>query len=271
VLSFHLANNHAKIKVKESKLRKMWYKPSGKVFNKRYLMLCKKYFPPEITATQVQFIIKVLKLKPKMKILDLACGWGRHSIELASQGYEVAGIDINPLYLSEGEKSAKELNLKIRWIKKDIREIPFKNKFDVVLSLSNSFGYFEKEQDHQKVICEVAKALKPKGFFLLDVRHLESLIYQYQLEQKKQLAKDHFLIIKSSFDFLRSRWNEEIIEFWKNKKKEEISYSIRAFTTKELISLCQKAGLIFKESYGNYQGDPISFESERCILITQKP
>lgn len=58
----------------------MWYKPSGKVFDKRYLLQVKKYLPPQITKEQVQFIERILKLKPKMKILDLAGGWGgRHS------------------------------------------------------------------------------------------------------------------------------------------------------------------------------------------------
>jgi len=247
----------------------MWYKPNGKVFNKKYLTLCKKYLSPELNRKQVQFIEQVLKLKPKMKILDLACGWGRHSIELALRGYEVTGIDLNPLYLKEGERVAKRLNLKVKWIKGDIRKIPFKNKFDVVLSISNSFGYFKKEEDHQKVICEVVKALKPKGLFFLDVKHLESLIYHYRPKQRKKLAKDHFLIIKSSFDFLKSRWNEEIIDFQK-KNKEKVCYSIRVFTIKELISLCQKAGLIFKKGYGSFKGDPLGFDSERCILITQK-
>jgi 2-polyprenyl-3-methyl-5-hydroxy-6-metoxy-1,4-benzoquinol methylase len=248
----------------------MWYRPNGKVFNQRFLILLKKYLPPEAAAEEVKFIEKTLKLKPKMKILDLACGWGRHSIELALRGYEVTGLDLNPLYLKEGKKSAEKLNLKIRWIKGDMRKISFKNEFDVILSLSNSFGYFEKEDDHQKVIFEVAKALKPKGFFFLDVETLELFAYHYKAEQKKKLAKDHFLIIKSSFDFLRSRYEEEIIEFWKNKKKEKTFYSIRAFTTKELISLCQKAGLKFKKVYGGFKDKPLSFNSERCILITQK-
>ncbi|MCD6402463.1 class I SAM-dependent methyltransferase [bacterium] len=248
--------------------------PKGKVFSKGFLEQCKKYIPLKDTLEQIQFIEKILRLKPGMKILDLACGWGRHSIELAKRGYKVVGTDINPLYIKEAKRLAQKLGLEINWIEGDMRKVLFqkrmRGRFDVVLNLSNSFGYFEKEKDHQETVYGISKVLKPKGFFLLDIKNLESLIYHYQPEQKKHLSKEHFLIIKSSFDFLSSRWNEEVIEFLKGKKKRKTSYSIRAFTIKELISLSQESNLLFKKIYGGFKEGPLSLDSERCILVFQK-
>lgn len=250
----------------------MWYQPTGGIFNKDFLIDFKKYVPHKETIKQVDFIERVLKLKPGMKVLDLACGWGRHSIELALRGYKVTGIDINPLYLREAERRSSRLNLEVKWVKKDMRRISFENKFNAVLNLSNSFGYFKKERSHERVIENVSRALKPGGKFLIDFLNLESFIYHYQPERIIHFGKDCFSLLKSSFDFLKSRWKAEEIVFRQNKKRKTMNYDLRAFTVRELISLCQKSGLKFKAVYdGGFEGKPLTFDSRHCILITQKP
>jgi len=247
-----------------------WYSPKGKVFNKDFWKFYKKILTFRRTKEEVNFIKKVLKLKPGMKILDLCCGYGRHSIELAKQGYEVVGQDINPFFLKEAEKSAKKIGVKIQWVENDMRKIPFKKEFDVVLNLFTSFGYFEKEKDHQKVFFEVNKALKPKGYFFLDVINREKILYPYKHKRVIKTSDGSVLKIEANFDIVTSRNNERRIMILKNGKRKEFYISIRIFTLTELISMTQKAGLIFERSYGDYFGNPVSFSADRCILIAQK-
>jgi cyclopropane fatty-acyl-phospholipid synthase-like methyltransferase len=247
-----------------------WYLP-GNIFDKYYFNLYKKSLTASITKKEVNFIEKILKLKKGMKILDLACGWGRHSIEFARRGYKVVGQDINPLFLQEARRTAKEAGVKVRWIKQDMRKIPFRNEFDVALSLFTSFGYFEKEEDHQKVMSEVYKSLKPRGAFFLDVINRERLVRRFRPKEHKELSDGSLLTIERKFDFLTGHLEDKRTYMKKKRKKKESRLGIRIFTLTELISTCQRVGLKFKKSYGSYKGDPISFNSKRCILIAQKP
>jgi ubiquinone/menaquinone biosynthesis C-methylase UbiE len=247
-----------------------WYLPEKKVFDKNFLEFYKKILTPQRTKKEVNFIERALKLRPGMKILDLACGWGRHAIEFAKRGYKVVGQDINSLFLKEGMKEAKKIKAEIHWVKSDMREIPFENEFDVVLNLFTSFGYFTKEESHQKVFFEIARALKPKGYFFLDVVNREKILHPYQPKRIIKARNGSTLIIEKNFDLINSRSNERRILIFKNRKRREFYLSIRIFTLTELISMARKAKLIFKKVYGDYRGNPFNFHSERCILITQK-
>ncbi len=151
-----------------------------------------------------------------------------------------------------------------------MREIPFKEKFDVVLNLFTAFGYFEKEEDNQKVFFEIAKSLKQKGLFILDVNNPYYLISHFQPRDFFEVEGDSAFLSERSFDFINSRIKEYRIFIARNKKRRENHLSIRLYNLPELITMCRKAGLIFKECYGDYEKKPVDFNTNRYILITQK-
>ena len=124
----------------------------------------------EDTKKQVDFIIDKLKLKGNEKILDLACGIGRHSLELARRGFCVTGIDITHDYTEYAAQAAKEENLDARFICSDIRDVRFENEFDVVLSMADgAIGYLENDKENKKIFEVIAKALKPGGKHFMDI------------------------------------------------------------------------------------------------------
>lgn len=255
--------------MKKKNQKKFWYAP-GEFFDENYLELYKEILPAERTIKEVDFIEKCLKLKPGMKILDLACGYGRHTIEFARRGYKMVGQDINPLFLNKGRQETKKAKVKIDWVESDMRLIPFKNEFDIVLNLFTSFGYLETDEEHQKVIFEVAKSLKTGGLFFLDIHNREEFIRHYRPKEIKKLSDGSTLIFERTFDFVTGRINERRIWVKKNNQKKEMFLSFRQFTLVELVSMCRQAGLLFKKSYGNYNGEPIGFDTKRCILIVKK-
>ena len=113
---------------------------------------------------QVDFLIKQLHLKGTEKILDLACGFGRHSLEFARRGYDVTGIDITPAYIDYANEQAKKENLNAKFICQDIRTITFDKEFDVVLNMADgAIGYFEDDGENHKIFSVIAKALKNGG------------------------------------------------------------------------------------------------------------
>jgi len=106
----------------------------------------------EDTENQVDFIIKTLNLTGKERILDLACGYGRHSLSFARKGYSVVGVDITPEYIDDAEKTAKAESLNAVFINTDIRDVRFENEFDVVLNLADgAIGYLETDEENLKI------------------------------------------------------------------------------------------------------------------------
>src|SRR5205814_3776760 len=135
-----------------------------------YFPLYAPFLPPEKTEREVDDLLRLLKLPPGSAILDLGCGYGRHALPLAQRGYQVTGFDKSEHLLRLAQQSdAIAQRVQVRWIHGDMRDIPFTNEFDAVLSLFSSFGYFEEEEENQRVLHQVQRALKPGGLLLMDL------------------------------------------------------------------------------------------------------
>lgn len=124
----------------------------------------------EDTIRQVDFVIRMLKLTGKERILDLACGFGRHALEFARRGYSVTGVDITKPYVEDAIAQAEKENLTARFINADIRDVPFEKEFDVVISMADgAIGYLENEAENLKIFDIIANALKPGGKHFMDI------------------------------------------------------------------------------------------------------
>ena len=124
----------------------------------------------EDTNRQVDFLIKQLQLKGTEKILDLACGFGRHSLEFARRGYDITGIDITPAYIDYANEQAKEESLNAKFFCQDIRTITFDKEFDVVLNMADgAIGHLEDDEENHKIFSVIAKALKKGGKHFMDI------------------------------------------------------------------------------------------------------
>ncbi len=203
-------------------------------------------------------------------ILDLACGTGRYAIALARRGYQVTGLDLIEAYLQEGQQRAEAENLSIRWVQGDMRNIPFQNEFDAVINIFTSFGYFQEERDHLKTLKEVAKALKPGGKFLMDVIHRDWLIRHFQHRDWHREEGDSFFFDERQFDEERSK----LLSTWTlltPSGRKEYRISLRVFTLQELIQMCSIAGLEYIKSCATLQEEPLTFESNRLLLLARKP
>lgn len=247
-----------------------WYSDETGFFGPGYLKEYEKYLTEERTEAEVDFLEKTIPLNFGDKILDCPCGHGRHSIELAKRGYKITGQDINATFLRKATKSARHLNLSVRWIKGDMREIRFEEKFDATICLFSSFGYLENDEEHQKTLKQIAKALKRGGRFVLDVINRDRFIITYQKHTCKQLADGSIIVIEHNFDHATGRNFEKRIRIWKNGKREEVSHFVRMFTLPELISMLKKVDLITRETYGDFNTSPITFQSKRYILVAEK-
>ena len=207
-------------------------------------------------------LIKQLQLKGTEKILDLACGFGRHSLEFARRGYDVTGIDITPAYIDYANEQAKEESLNAKFFCQDIRTITFDKEFDVVLNMADgAIGYLEDDEENHKIFSVIAKALKKGGKHFMDIMNgsYAETHFPYKLwdagEKGLTLSafeweKDRKTLIYGQVDYM---YGEAL---YKPEMKE--GNPIRLYSLDEITEIFCKLGLRICNSFADFSGKPSS-------------
>jgi enoyl-CoA hydratase/carnithine racemase len=127
----------------------------------------RKAVTPGQTRSEVDCLTRVLSLPPASRVLDVPCGFGRHSLELAARGFHVSGVDFSPDMLEEARRNALDAGLTIEWRRADMRDLPWDAEFDAAFCFGNSFGYLDVEGT-RAFVGSVVRTLKRGGRFALD-------------------------------------------------------------------------------------------------------
>ena len=251
-----------------SKQQKHWY---DEFFHEDYLKVFGDEFTPERATAEVAFLEKVLGLKRGQQVLDLACGQGRHAVPLAQHGMQVTGLDLMPDYLAMAKKSAKAAKVELELVQSDMRQIPFKSRFDAVINMYTAFGYLETEEDDLQVLREVAKALKPGGKVLLDLWNREWAIRNMLTHEWREAADGTLYLEHRQLNLATSRVKVSVIMVPPNgPRHDSIGWNVRIFSLTELSSLIERAGLHVLTVYGGYESQSYTLNSDRMILVAQK-
>lgn len=228
----------------------------------------------EDTKRQVTFLIDELKLQGGEKILDLACGFGRHSLELARRGFAVTGVDITPAYIQYAKEQAESEGLDARFLCADIREVGFKSEFDLVLNMADgAVGYLENDAENRKIFAVVSKALKPGGRHFMDImngsyaeKHFPCKLWD---AGEMGLTLSNFewddktrILIYGQLDF----------EYGKALKKPEMTEGnpIRLYTLTEIAEIMSSVGMKVINSYADFTGKPSSDKDIQLMVYSQK-
>lgn len=243
-----------------------WFSEEAGFFGPEYLAEYEETLPHERTLAEVDFIEKTLALQPDMKLLDVPCGHGRHSVELAKRGYNVTGSELNKFFLSVAQKAADDAGVSVRFEQGDMREINFDSEFDVVLNLFTAMGYFDNDEDDQKFMAGVHCALKPGGQFLLDFMNRNWLIRNFKAKDWRELPSGALLLVEHEYDDIRGRNLDRRTKIKDGVVSETATTSLRIYTTNELVSMAESVGFTFKEAFGDFEGNPLGLNSRRTIL-----
>ncbi|MDQ3388448.1 MAG: class I SAM-dependent methyltransferase, partial [Gemmatimonadota bacterium] len=148
-------------------------------FDQEFVRIYRDFLTPERTLAEVEGIVDILGLSDGARILDLACGWGRHSTELARAGFRVTGLDLSETLLARARRRAQAAGVEVEWVRADMREIPGAGGYDAVLSLFSSLGYFLSDEEDLRVLRGARAALRPGGWFLLETMHRDHIVGDY--------------------------------------------------------------------------------------------
>ncbi|MCP4728049.1 MAG: class I SAM-dependent methyltransferase [bacterium] len=207
---------------------------------------------------------KTLKIKREQKILDLCCGAGRYSIELAKRGYKVTGIDLSEELIMAALNKAEKNGLTIDFLIRDMRNIQFTEHFDGVVNMFTSFGYFKDDEENEKVIKGVADSLKHKGWFVLDFMNREFILNNLHPYDESEYD-DIKVVQKKRFDNDTGRIEKEILITRDGIQKGYLE-SVRLYSVHELRAMFERNGFDIYKEFGDYNGTEHTGESPRVII-----
>lgn len=236
----------------------------GEWFNSPYYHILYKHRDFEEARIFIDNLNGLLNFKPTQRALDLACGKGRHAVYLNKVGLEVIGVDLSPQNILE----AKILeNDKLHFYVHDMREIFHGYKFDYVLNLFTSFGYFDTEAENERAIRATASAMKKGGYFIIDFLNPTLVINNMVPCEEKTIDGIHFKISR----MFSNGYILKDIEFEDGEKAYRFQERVQAIQKNDFLQYFKMTGLSLKEIYGDYNLS--SFDesvSNRMIFIIQK-
>lgn len=232
-----------------------------------YLYFYQESLSEERSQIEVQALVDLIKLEEPMKILDLACGFGRHSNRLAALGHDVTGIDLYSDFLDIARKDAKEKNIHVNYLKGDMRTIKYMEQFDRVLLLFTAFGYFDDETN-QLVLANVNRALKLGGLFIFDILNRDTYLKYISPNHVTEVGND-LMIDRMSFDPLTGRSNNRRLVI-RNGERKEKPFSIRLYNANEISNMLLAENFRNIKLFGGWDGTPLEAESRRLIITAEK-
>jgi len=261
-------------------MEKNWWEEKFGFFGKHYMMgdnsLVGYHEDRSMTLQQrteeeARGVLNICKLKTGDFLLDCPCGYGRHSIWLAKKGLRVVGADINSFELKIAKKIAKRKGVRVSFIKKNMLKLKCKNKFDALINMWYSFGFFDKDEDNLKVLKNFYEALKPEGIFLMhtDVNIPRVLNGKFREYEKRPLVGGGFLR-QIEFYNPETKRNHGVWVVEKGKSIESKEYSVRVYSKEEFIRLCKLVGFKKVEVYSDWNGKKYDPNSEDMIIVATK-
>ncbi|MDP9349635.1 MAG: class I SAM-dependent methyltransferase [Gemmatimonadota bacterium] len=238
-------------------------------FDERFVRIYRDFLTPERTLREVEGIADVLGLPDGARVLDLACGWGRHSIELARAGFRVTGVDFSETLLARARKRAKAAGVEVEWVRADMREIPWTGEFDAVLSLFSSLGYFLSDAEDLRVLQAAHRALRPGGFLLLETMHRDFLVADYADRDWWETEDGTFVWVERELDAVEGV-SREWLRWRKGEETGEKFHALRVRSATEWDALLRQAGFQPLEWYGDWELAPFLHTSENLIAVARR-
>lgn len=243
-----------------------WWKTA---FGEAYFGAFDKIYSARRGEEEAAFLIRALRIKKGARILDLACGQGRHAIPLSKYGMHITGVDASESLLHVARQRAQANGADVSFVKGDMRTYRSDDQYDVILLLGNSFGYFN-DKDNERVLSNIATSLKTGGLFVLDLPNAPGMLWQRVTGGWSQRIPDGKLTTRAlnfnpeTFQ-VAMQWN-----ILQHKRKTSLDGVLRLYTPPEMNHLLVERSLVIKKAYGSFANEPYSIKTSRYIVVARK-
>lgn len=238
-------------------------------FDSRYLLEYEPLFDPARDRREVARMIDVLQLPVAARVLDCPCGQGRHAHLLAEAGYDVDGVDYSRVLLAYAR--ARGTGRALRYTRADMRSLPTRwtARFDAVINVFTSFGFFDTPSDDATVIREFARVLRPGGVLLWHGASRDGVAARFLARDWWRTRDDTIVAQERAFDPL-SGLLTVTSEWHAGGRPVHRNHRIRLYTATRLAELCRDAGLIVESAYEGWTERPLRRASPEMLLLARK-
>jgi SAM-dependent methyltransferase len=201
-------------------------------------------------------------------VLDVPCGFGRHTVPLGAAGYRAVGADRSQALLDEARRRAGGA----RWpklVQADYRELPFADaSFDAALNLFSSLGYLGDEQD-QRALAEIGRVLRPDGRLVIETMHRDLILRGWAERDWRLVGEGRLLLEQRTFDATTgiAQTTQTLIEG--DGTRESRTFSLRCYSATELLTMLERGGFADARCYGDLSGAPLDPDSRLVIVARQ--
>ncbi len=201
-------------------------------------------------------------------VLDLCCGPGRHSLELARRGFRVTGVDRTAAYLDRARSAALAEGLSIELVLADARDFARPLAFDLAINLFTSFGYFEDPEDDRKMAQAVFSSLRPGGKFVMELMGKEVLARIFQANGWEE--RDGVLLLQERWVRDDWGWMENRWLLVRDGQVHEQRLGHRLYSASELKALLRSVGFSEARAFGSLAGDPYDHQARRLVILATR-
>lgn len=229
------------------------------------------------TLGECDFIEKEINFNKQLKILDIGCGTGRHSIELTKRGYCLTGVDLSAPMLIKAREKARQENLEIDFQKQDARALPFEKEFDLAIMLcEGGFSLMETDEMNYQILECASKSLRSGGKLIFTTLNgLFPLFHSVKefLKNADKENKDRFK--ENSFDLMTFRDHNKVIMKDDDENEMELDCNERYYVPSEITWLLKSLGFQKIDIYGAKLGaysrdDRLTTEDYEMLVIAEK-
>jgi SAM-dependent methyltransferase len=238
-------------------------------FDAQYLLEYEPIFTLERDRREVARLLEVLALPDGARVLDVPCGQGRHAHLLAEAGLDVDGLDYSEDLLRIARR--RGTGRRLRYTRGDMRRMPARwaGRFDAVVNLFTSFGFFATPADDARVISEFARVLAPGGALVWHGGSRDGVMARFLARDWWQTQDGTVVAHERSFDPLSGVLS--IRSTWRGRRTAgEREHRIRLYTASRLAELCADAGLLVEQAFDGWRDRPLARRSSEMLLVARK-
>ncbi len=224
---------------------------------------------PARTSREVEFLLSELQLDPGARMLDVGCGFGRHSIALAQRGFAVTGIDSSKAMIQDAEMRAAEAGVQVDFRQVRAEELTADQEFEAALCLFSTLGQISRCGENSGLIPRIFAALKPGGQFVLEVSQREVAVSKLK-EKEIVEGADRTTTITRVFD-PSDRTVTETFTITRPAGSQVFLLRYRLFSQADIAVLLAQAGFVIRAAYGDYAHSPLTTANAVMVFFATKP
>lgn len=225
-----------------------------------------------VAEAEAEAAWKLLDLPPGARVVDAPCGFGRHAVRLAAWGFEVWGVDVDPVLLEEARTRAQQSGVDLELSEGDLRRLPVPDGWaDAVVNLASSIGLFDADADNRAIFTEAARVLKAGGRLLVETTHRDRLVRAARHREWDERPDGTLVLQHRSFDPVTGRLDARLVVVDPDGARTETHLRPRVYSLTELVAEVTAAGFTDVRCFGGWGGEAPSPDTEAVVVAATPP